>query len=127
MKRKEFDISQATSDQLSCFKMICDLVGGEHHISGKVYPCSDRGIECTMGSLCWASCDFDLLTRAILIAHHRAIRFEIAPCNSSHIKIYLHQRTREGSFSKRHPTIEQAINKYHAEYGITAVYCRGDT
>lgn len=59
--------------------------------------------------------DFDHLTRAVLIAHDECIRIDIEPHSFRYWKIFMHPRGRNGGMSERHPTIEQAIDKFRGK------------
>lgn len=53
------------------------------------------------------------LTRLVIGAHDECIRVEISPCAFRYLKIEMWPREgREGCISRRHPTIEQAIESY---------------
>jgi hypothetical protein len=105
----EIKPSAMTADQLECYNMFCDLVGGDHHITGTVFGFG-RGIKCSVFSGMLSTFDFDYLTRLVIMAHDRCIRAEILASGPGRIGIALHKRhTREGSISQRHPTIEQSI------------------
>lgn len=108
--RKHYD--WMTDDQWECFEMLCDLFYGVHHIQGKIKPCG-KGIEINTRASNWAaSFDFNGLTRAVVMAHDRMIRFEIEPSGPGLLKLCLHKRhKREGAMHERHPTMEQAIEK----------------
>lgn len=97
-----------TEDQFYCFQMLCDVMGGGNHLCGVVKPHS-RGIELNTRHFYAATYDFDQLTKAVILAHDRCIRFEIAPSGPGMIKIVLFKRQREGRMFERHPTIEEAI------------------
>ncbi len=57
--------------------------------------------------------DFNRLTRLVIGAHDECIRVEISPCAFRYLKIEMWPREgREGCISRRHPTIEQAIESY---------------
>jgi len=106
-------------DQIECYNLLCDLFGGAHHFDSKVKPCG-AGIEMNTHQSFWATFDFNGLTRAVVLAHDRMIRFEVCPCNMQYIKLRLWKRhTREGGVSERHPTIEQAIKqiRFNSETG----------
>lgn len=98
--------------------MLCDICCGSHHIGGTVKEWgSGIAINITYGFSA-ATFDFDGLTRAVLMAHERCIRFEIAPSGPRMLKLIFHKRhTRDGCMSKRHPTIEQAINTFRRVKG----------
>ncbi len=60
--------------------------------------------------------DFDQLTRLVIAAHHYGVRVEIEPGGPRRIKLVLTPRSsRDGCFSKRHPTIQQAIAALNLE------------
>ena len=97
-----------TDDQYECACLFADVVGGFHHIFGKLKAWGDGIQSNVLGS--WASFDFDQLTRILVLGHDRMIRVEIGSSGPGMFRVVLHKRhTREGSTSKRHPTIETAI------------------
>lgn len=98
-----------TDDQWECAQMIRDLFRGFHHVSGKIKP-NRGGVEVSVYDERWAATfDTDGLTRAVVMAHDRMIRFQIASSSPKRLKLYLDKRTREGDLYSRHPTIEEAI------------------
>lgn len=97
-------------DQWECFEMLCDLRRGPHHILGTVKPCNPSGIQVNERTGGLASFDFDELTRAIVMAHDRMIRFSVTPSGPGMLRLVLHKRhTREGQMSARHPTLEDHV------------------
>jgi hypothetical protein len=100
-----------SDDQWYCYQMLCDLYCGAHHIPGKV---KEWGIGIEVSDHATLSTfDFDKLTRAVFLAHDRAVRLEIGPSGPGRIRIILHRRKgREGSMYERHPTIETALAKW---------------
>jgi len=105
----------ANDKQHECYELLADVMGGTHHLYNPVKPCSESGIE-TIYHTSMSTFDFDMLTKFVILAHDRCIRVEIAPYNFKNIKIRLHKRDgREGSMSRRHPTIERAIEKLRQE------------
>ncbi len=102
-----------TDDQWKCYQMLADLFFGFHHIHGKLHPWG-AGIRLnTWYTNTMASFDFDGLTRAVLMAHDRMIRFEIVPSGPGMLGLVLHKRhNREGNMCERHPTIEEAIERF---------------
>lgn len=103
--------SWMTPEQWLCFEMLCDLFYGAHHVSGKVKPCGDSGIEINTRAVnTFASFDFNNLTRAVVMAHDRAIRFGIDPSGPGMLRLSLHYRgNRDGLMHVRHPTLESHI------------------
>jgi hypothetical protein len=99
-----------SDDQWECAKMLADLFYGFHHVMGKIKP--DRaGIKIGVPEGNWAmSYDYDGLTRAIVMAHDRSIRFRISPAGVDQLKLHFEKRhKREGEMTESHPTIETAI------------------
>lgn len=60
----------------------------------------------------WATWDFDLLTGLVVLAHERCIRVSIGAATFHYLKLYFHQRSREGGIAERHPTIEEAVERW---------------
>lgn len=108
---RDNDYKWMTDDQWECFEMLCDLCRGSHHVGGKVKPCG-KGILINL-RYGWdaATYDFNGLTRAVVMAHDRCIRFEIEPSGFGMLKLVFHKRRlREGGeMWERHPTLESAI------------------
>ncbi len=93
--------------------MLADLFLGFHHIHGKLHECGS-GIKLNTSQVgSFATFDFDGLTRAVLMAHERMIRFEVVPSGPGMLGIVLHKRHyRKGRMYERHPTIEEAIKRF---------------
>jgi hypothetical protein len=98
-------------DQFECWCMFCDLHGGQHHVFGKVQPSSPTGItisEFAAGG--WSTFDMDRLTRAVVMAHDRCIRFSISPSNMQNLRFHPHKRHhRDGDSTRRHPMLEDQV------------------
>ena len=56
--------------------------------------------------------DFNQLTALVIGAHEEAVRVEILQGGPRRLKLLLHPRQREGDMTRRHPTIEKAIEDY---------------
>ncbi len=98
-----------SDDQYECYKMLGDLFLGFHHVTGKLHK-SGTGIALNTTRSVFATFDFAYLTRAVIMAHDRMIRFAIEPSGPGMLKLVLHKRhKREGRMHERHPTIEEAI------------------
>ena len=112
MSKREAELQPAdmSDDQRECFKLVCDLVYGEHHVCGKVHECG-VGIRWNATNLCGklSTFDFDYLTRLVVMAHDRCIRVEVDSRSPTILAITLHKRhKREGRMYERHPTMEEA-------------------
>ena len=108
-----------SDDQWECAIFLADLFRGFHHVNGTIKP-SGRGIEANVFNGNWAATyDYDGLTRAVIMAHDRMIRFEISGRTGPNmLKLFLHKRhCREGKMHERHPTLEQAIARCRQEEG----------
>lgn len=96
-----------------------ELFGGEHHIpSTGVKESGPYGWHVNYyGDL--ATYDFNVLTRAVFLAHDRCMRLSIDPSGPRLVKLTVYQRyERDGGMMERHPTLEQAVEswrKSHAE------------
>lgn len=114
MKQHEFYRKDwMTDEQFECFQMLCDIMGGGNHLCGNVKACS-RGIELNTRNFYGATFDYDQLTKAVILAHDRAIRFEIGSSGPGMVKLTLFKRKREGRMYERHPTMEEAIEKHRS-------------
>lgn len=59
-----------------------------------------------------ATFDGDVLTCLVIGAHQFCVRVEIAGGGPRKVKLYFHDRQREGRLFDRHPTMEQALWGY---------------
>lgn len=56
--------------------------------------------------------DWDTLTRLVIAAHDLAVRVEIGSSGPRRVKLHLSARTRTGEMTERHPTIDEAIDRF---------------
>ena len=113
--RKEF--SWMTPDQWECVEMLSDIYKGMQHVYGTIRPSGDSGITIITMNNNFATFDYNELTRAVLLAHDRCIRFSISPSGTKKLKLQFNKRPdREGEMSGRHPTIDVAIEKHREDY-----------
>lgn len=104
-------------DQWECALLLCDLMRGFHHVPKEIKPFG-YGIATSIYSGI-STFDFDLLTRAVFLAHDRCIRLEILSSGPGMLKLALHRRhKREGYISERHPTIEQALADWRTKWPL---------
>jgi len=93
------------------------LYGGKHHIPGARYGDAKNVKVWGTG---WSvshygdlsTYDFDMLTRLVLLAHDRCVRACIRQGGPGGVKVCISARDREGGFSERHPTIEEALARF---------------
>lgn len=106
-----YRLSWMDDAQWECAQMLADLFGGFNHVCGNIKP-EWGGIKVAVTNGNWAaSFDFDGLTKAIVMAHDRMIRFEITPAGPHAIKLHLRKRhSRDGDARDRHPTMEDAVS-----------------
>lgn len=101
--------------QKECHQFLADLVYGYHHITGIVRPMGSNGIYInSTRSNYLATYDFNGLTRAVVMAHDRCIRFEVAPSGPGMLRLNIHKRRHsenDGSLSmwEWHPTLEHHV------------------
>jgi hypothetical protein len=57
-----------------------------------------------------ATADWQDLTELVILCHDFAVRMDLAP-HMRYLRLFFHQRTREGHYNQRHPTIEEAVLK----------------
>jgi len=60
-----------------------------------------------------STADWENLTDLVILCHDLAIRMELSP-HMRYLRLFFHQRTREGYYNQRHPTIEEATEKCRA-------------
>jgi hypothetical protein len=94
------------------------LYQGIYHIDSeckKVDWSNDHHIEIVLRG-CWATYDFDNLTRLVFLAHDYALRVQMEARANGYIRLMFHQRQREGHYAQRHPTIEFALYGWRANH-----------
>ena len=113
---REHKYQWMTDDQFECYKMLCDIFGGSHHVFDVVKPAAN-GIEINKSYCEFSTFDFNTLTTAVLMAHDRCIRFQVSASGPGRLRLMFHRRhTREGTITERHPTIEQAVERYQKDW-----------
>lgn len=111
-KKPETESKHLTKEEATAF--FAEFYGGEHHFpKGGVKDWGDG--YCVIhdqGDL--ATYDWDKLTRLVLMGHDKCIRVAVYPCAFKTLRIAIWKRKREGNMSSRHPTLEQAIEKFRS-------------
>ena len=104
--------------------LCCGMRSGPYDL-GKTFETAEWGgdhyvrfiVNAWGGRLC--TVDGDGLTRLVIGAHEEMIRIDVSPHSFHCLEILMHRRlTREGCLSKRHPTIEQAVENYRTIKGM---------
>lgn len=101
-------MEQLTIEEATDF--FAEFFMGKHHIPSDVIPFGNRGYSIACKDAL-ATTDFDGLTKLVVMAHDKCIRTEIIPKGMNRYLIAIWKRKREGDFSKRHPTIEESIER----------------
>ena len=114
------DYPWASQDQVECILLIVDLLGGLHHLESSIKEFG-YGVKTSLwGDV--STFDSDRLTSLVFLAHDRCIRVSIVQSSPRKIGIVLFKRhSRDGSMSKRHPTIEQALTLWRTRNPMTEV------
>ena len=91
-----------------------EFYSGVHHIpGGRVKPCGHGwSINHDRGSL--SSFDFNALTRLVIMAHEQCVRVDVDAIRNRIMQTSIWKRQRDGDITSRHPTIEQAIEKFRS-------------
>lgn len=119
MKRKGLTRELMTPEQIECFDLICDVVGGEHRLGmASSHPTSSTSHGIRVGGLLqnFATTDRDLLTRLVVLAHDRAIRVETVSSSHGYVALMLHKRGRTGGICQAHPRLEEAVANIRAKF-----------
>lgn len=92
-----------------------ELYFGKHHIPSKIKSWGEGWCINHWGDL--STFDFDTLTRLVFLAHDSCIRVEISQGGPRAVKIAIWKREgRTGSMYTRHPTIENALEKWREDH-----------
>lgn len=101
-----------SDDQWLCFLFLQRLFKGFHHIPTPPKP-AGRGIEINFRPQYFATYDYDMLTKMVIMSHNWGVRVQVGGSGPAMIKITLHKRhKRSGCLSERIPRIEEMIKKY---------------
>ena len=111
-------ISQLGSD-------VADLLGelflGIYHIDEKKLKQVDWAnpnyISITMHHS-FSTFDSADLTQLVFLARHLSVRVLLKPCNQQFLKLFFYPRDRNGTYTERHPTPDEAVANFKASTGI---------
>ena len=114
------DLGKSVADLLG------ELFGGIYHLDhkslNKVDWSNKNYIEISIGWQSWSTVDFDQLTRLVFLAHHMAIRVDLTPTKYQFVRLLFHQRGRVGNNSERHPTLDEAVEKFKKNVSFAEVH-----
>lgn len=107
-------------EQLTAFQAkVCDILG---MVGGGIYnaPILHEKTDWDYGyggvSVLWrqsvATWDFNQLTILVLLCHEARIRCEISAGGAKLLRFSFWQRTNEGSMSRRHPNLDEALEAF---------------
>lgn len=100
--------------------LLGDLYGGIYHLQDndlkKVEWDNNHHIVFVLNWRSLSTTDNNLLTGLVILCHDRAIRCEISARSSKGIELIFHQRSRGGGISQRHPTMEEAIERFRKHH-----------
>ncbi|HEY1171066.1 MAG TPA: hypothetical protein VGH19_06805 [Verrucomicrobiae bacterium] len=100
--------------------LLDDLFNGLHHFPGdirKVEWSHEYYVAVNVQRQNFSTFDFNNLTNLVFLAHDHCIRVQISEERGPCIRFLFHPRkTREGGFSQRHPTLEQAVKEYRERF-----------
>lgn len=91
---------------------------GEHHFPSKIKRFGLGWSISHFGSL--STFDFDNMTRLVFLAHERCIRVQVDQGGPGRLRIAVWKRIDEGQSYERHPTIEQALEKFRDSHKVIA-------
>lgn len=118
-------IQQAFETELSPLgAAVADLLGdvffGIYHLDagalGRVKWSDPHYILVNLRHHSLATFDGDELTRLVVLCHDRCLRLDLKAIAPLTLQLLFHQRQREGGIWKRHPTIEQAVERIRSAY-----------
>lgn len=98
-----------SDNQWRAAQLVADVFGGFHHLN-EFKPVAD-GVQVTLHAHDLATFDYDLLTGLVILAHSRCIRVAVVTAGMR-LAVRAYVRQRDGAMHQRHPTMEQAIERW---------------
>lgn len=110
MSEDTIESKHLTKEEATAF--FSELYGGQHHFPKGGVKEFGYGwcVNHDQGDL--ATYDYDKLTKLVIMAHDQCVRVSVMPHAFKTLRISIWKREREGGMSQRHPTLEQAIEKF---------------
>jgi hypothetical protein len=109
-----------TPFQRAAVEVLCRACGCGPYNMGNTFKNAEwnfgYGVSFQVERRHFATTDSNGLTTLVIAAHEEAMRVEISSATFTHLTITFHPRERPGDFSKRHPTIEEAVARYRKDY-----------
>jgi len=102
--------SWATSDQLECIQLFCDLVGGHDNLQGRFVGMDYRWV-CINQKRSFATHDDNWLTKAVFLAHERGIRVAMESAGQGVLRVSM-RKTLPSDLTGMHPTLQNAIDSH---------------
>lgn len=97
-----------TPEKQRCYELLVESVGGEHHL-GKLSHFGTGLRMTTARDL--ATCDGDLLTWLVILAHRHLCRVAIDSAGPRHLAIQIWARQADGRWAARHPSLNDLIGR----------------
>ena len=103
---------------------VADLLGflfrGLYHLSAKQLKQTDwtdaRCIAITIPDHRMSTFDANQLTELVLLAHECCLRCELRGRSPGYLQLLFHRRERCGDITRRHPTIEEAVEQLRGQF-----------
>lgn len=89
--------------------LLSKVFRGMHHVNS-LLKYDDRWTCVHYGGV--STYDFDEMTRLVFAAHEYCCRVEISQGGPRGLKIFVSDRNRGGGNTERHPTIEEALDRW---------------
>jgi hypothetical protein len=109
-----------TPFQRAAVELLCRSLGCGPYDMGNTFKTArwnhGKGVAFNVACRGLATFDSAGLTTLVIGAHEEAMRVSISAASFTHITIEIHPREREGDFSKKHPSIEDAVRSYKSTY-----------
>jgi hypothetical protein len=104
---------ELTQEEATAF--FAELYMGEHHIPAEIKKWGPAWCINDHGDL--STYDFNMLTRLVFLAHDKCYRASVMNSGPRMVKIAIWKRKqREGNICERHPTIEEALEKWRKRH-----------
>jgi hypothetical protein len=103
-------------------QILSEIFHGPHHLDPATLQKTrwedTHAIEYQLGRRQLATFDFDELTRLVVMAHDACVRIAVSPGGRMGLALFFHRREREGEYTQRHPTLEEAMMKMRGNYQV---------
>jgi len=120
-----------SDEDWECAEFLAQFYQGFHHVPGEFKRAGKASVSLEVNQLSLATFDFNEMTRLVVLAHDKCIRFGV---NGPHMvereydgnvyeqatmMIVVSKRKRGGSMFERHPTLDEAVAQIRKQYKST--------